>query len=328
MIATDKRTWNIIGSFFIGLLVLMLTPFLVMVTIATKEADMNHLLVQSAFQGMVLDGVSEEFIVPLEKIIEEFEELQEQIDYVNEIIGGEDEEVEEEVEEEKGLDEIKIKSFFYVLYFKEETEIEDELYLEFVEAFTEKNANGEEVVYEILEEEEEIYSNVESAIEREISTEERMEIEQIYGFMKYGYISGGGYVDEFSSESFKKLMAEATKYIGFPYVWGGSTPATSFDCSGFICWSYTQSGVYKLPRTTAQGVYNQCVPIQKKDIQQGDFVFFTGTYETNKAVTHIGIYVGENQMLHCGDPIGYADLNNSYWKKHFYAYGRLKEQKQ
>lgn len=138
------------------------------------------------------------------------------------------------------------------------------------------------------------------------------------GGVQYTY-SGEGMGDE----KFQQLMAEATKYIGYPYVWGGSSPSTSFDCSGFICWSYTHSGVYNLPRTTAQGVFDQCSPVAQTDLQPGDLVFFTGTYDSAGAVSHIGIYVGGQKMLHCGSPIGFADLTSSYWRNHFYAYGRL-----
>lgn len=138
------------------------------------------------------------------------------------------------------------------------------------------------------------------------------------GGVQYAY-SGEGMGDE----KFQQLMAVATKYIGYPYVWGGSSPSTSFDCSGFICWSYTHSGVYNLSRTTAQGVFDQCSPVSQTDVQPGDLVFFTGTYDSAGAVSHIGIYVGGQKMLHCGSPIGYADLTSSYWRNHFYAYGRL-----
>lgn len=127
----------------------------------------------------------------------------------------------------------------------------------------------------------------------------------------------------FDSEMFQKLMTEATKYIGYPYVWGGSSPSTSFDCSGFICWVYTHSGIYNLPRTTAQGIFNQCKVLSREDAMAGDLVFFTKTYETKNAVTHIGIYLNDGKMLHCGSPIGYADIDSSYWKSHFYAFGRL-----
>ena len=126
-----------------------------------------------------------------------------------------------------------------------------------------------------------------------------------------------------SDPSFAALMSEATKYIGYPYVWGGSSPSTSFDCSGFVCWVYTASGVHNLPRTTAQGIYNQCAIISPSEAKPGDIIFFTGTYDSGVPVSHVGIYVGDNKMLHCGDPIQYADITSSYWTQHFYAFGRL-----
>ena len=126
-----------------------------------------------------------------------------------------------------------------------------------------------------------------------------------------------------SDPSFAALMAEATKYIGYPYVWGGSSPSTSFDCSGFVCWVYTASGVHNLPRTTAQGIYNQCAIISPSEVKPGDIIFFTGTYDSPGPVSHVGIYVGDGMMLHCGSPIQYANINSSYWQTHFYAFGRL-----
>ncbi len=123
--------------------------------------------------------------------------------------------------------------------------------------------------------------------------------------------------------SFEALITEAEKYLGYPYVWGGSNPNTSFDCSGFICWVYTQSGVHNLPRTTAQGIYNQCTPVSVENAKPGDLIFFTGTYDSSNPVSHIGMYVGNGQMLHAGDPISYANINSNYWKKHFYGFGRL-----
>ena len=120
-----------------------------------------------------------------------------------------------------------------------------------------------------------------------------------------------------------RLFAEGEKYIGFPYVWGGSTPETSFDCSGFVCWTYTHYGVYNLPRTTAQQIYNQCKKISPSEARPGDLIFFENTYESYEPVTHVGIYAGNGKMLHCGDPIKYASTQTPYWKSHFYAYGRL-----
>ena len=129
--------------------------------------------------------------------------------------------------------------------------------------------------------------------------------------------------DAIDPEAFETLMGEATKYIGRRYVWGGSNPRTGFDCSGFVCWSFTKSGVYNLPRTTAQGVYDKCIKLPREEAVAGDLIFFTKTYETSKPVTHIGIYCGNGVMLHCGDPIGYASIDTAYWQKHFYGFGRL-----
>ena len=131
-----------------------------------------------------------------------------------------------------------------------------------------------------------------------------------------GYEVPQEYLDD---ETFAAILSEAEKYIGYPYVWGGSSPATSFDCSGYVSWVINHSG-WNVGRLGAQGLYNICTPTSNP--QPGDLVFFKGTYDT-PGVSHCGIYVGDNKMLHCGDPIGYANLNTSYWQSHFYAYGRL-----
>ena len=129
--------------------------------------------------------------------------------------------------------------------------------------------------------------------------------------------------DAYDDASVQALMEEAAKYLGYPYVWGGSNPSTSFDCSGFVCWVFTNSGVHNLPRTTAQGVYDQCTPVSASDAKAGDIIFFTGTYNSAGAVSHVGIYCGNGTMIHCGDPISYASINSSYWQSHFYSFGRL-----
>lgn len=120
-----------------------------------------------------------------------------------------------------------------------------------------------------------------------------------------------------------KLFAEAEKYLGMPYVFGGSTPETSFDCSGFVCYATTHSGVCDLPRTTAQGIYNQCIKISESEAKRGDIIFFQGTYNAGETVTHVGFYAGDGKMLHCGDPIQYTSTQTDYWRSHFYAFGRL-----
>ena len=125
-------------------------------------------------------------------------------------------------------------------------------------------------------------------------------------------------------EQFAAMIAEAEKYLGYPYVWGGSSPATSFDCSGFVSWVVNHCGVgWNFGRLGAQGLYNVCTPVSSP--RPGDLVFFRYTYNAPDpdGVTHCGIYVGDGMMIHCGDPISYANLNSSYWQSHFYAYGRL-----
>ena len=129
--------------------------------------------------------------------------------------------------------------------------------------------------------------------------------------------------DAYDDASVQALMEEAAKYLGYPYVWGGSSPATSFDCSGYVCWVFTNSGVRNLSRTTAQGIYDQCTPVSASDAKAGDIIFFTGTYNSAGAVSHVGIYCGNGVMIHCGDPISYANINSSYWQSHFYSFGRL-----
>ncbi|WP_243447833.1 C40 family peptidase [Clostridium tetani] len=129
--------------------------------------------------------------------------------------------------------------------------------------------------------------------------------------------------DALTDPDFAALIKEAEKYLGYPYVWGGSSPSTSFDCSGFVCWVLNQSGVYNIGRTTAQGIFNQCAKIPPSEARPGDIIFFTGTYASSGAVSHVGIYVGNGMMIHCGNPIQYASVNTPYWTQHFYAYGRL-----
>ena len=123
---------------------------------------------------------------------------------------------------------------------------------------------------------------------------------------------------------FLSLMIEAEKYIGYPYVYGGSNPETSFDCSGFVCWVFNQSGFCRLKRIGAKALYSLCTDIPREEARPGDLVFFEKTRGANvKGVTHVGIYVGNNMMIHAGDPIGFADLKSENWAKKIYGFGRL-----
>ena len=300
-VAQDKRIRMLFGSIIVGLVTVIVVPLLAMVSIWNTEAGYSREITRIVFDGgPIPTDIDEEHARYMEKMIQAFEKIDTAIDELN----------------EEGFDDIKVKSFFYILYFSEDLSAFDkDFYNEFIKCFSQK------------ENDEEIYFELESYLSYEFTDTDKQEIRNLYLFIKYGYAVTdeifGVPGEAFNDETFATLMTEATKYIGFPYRWGGSRPETSFDCSGYVCWVYTQSGVHNLPRTTAQGIYNQCTPVSKEDLKPGDLVFFTDTYESSSAVTHVGIYVGDNQMLHCGDPIGYANLGNSYWIKHFYGYGRL-----
>ena len=300
-LAEDKRVRTLLASIVAGIVIVMLIPLLVMVSIFNTQAGFSQEVARIVFDGgPIPTDIDAELSKAMEEMMDAFEELDQTIETL----------------EEEGFDDIKVKSFFYILYFtKDLTDFDEEFYAGFVDCFVDKDEDNE------------IYEELEDYLSYEFTETEKMEIRNLYLFIKYGYSATDKITgipgEAFNDATFAQLMQEATKYIGFPYQWGGSTPETSFDCSGFVCWVYTHSGVHNLPRASAQDIYNQCTPVSKDEVKPGDLVFFTGTYQTNKAVTHIGIYVGDNQMLHCGDPIGYANLGKSYWVKHFYGFGRL-----
>ena len=126
-----------------------------------------------------------------------------------------------------------------------------------------------------------------------------------------------------TDEKFRRMIAEGEKYLGYPYVWGGSSPSTSFDCSGFVSWVVNHCGNgWSVGRQTAEGLRQCCRIISRSEAKPGDLIFFKGTYNTSGA-SHVGIYVGDGMMLHCGKPIQYASCETSYWQSHFYCFGRL-----
>ena len=123
---------------------------------------------------------------------------------------------------------------------------------------------------------------------------------------------------------FLALMVEAEKYIGYPYVYGASNPDTGFDCSGFVCWVFNQSGVCDVGRVGANGLYSLCSDVSKEDARPGDLVFFEKTMGADvKGITHVGIYVGNDMMILAGDPVGFADLKSEKWSTRLYGFGRL-----
>lgn len=131
-------------------------------------------------------------------------------------------------------------------------------------------------------------------------------------------------IEPYEPDTFSLMKAEAERYLGYPFVWGGSSSATSFDCSGYVSWVANHSG-WDIGRLSAQGLYSICTQISADDAKPGDLIFFKGTYPTY-GISHVGIYAGNDEMLHAGNPISYADLTLPYWRKHLYIYGRLPEQ--
>lgn len=127
-----------------------------------------------------------------------------------------------------------------------------------------------------------------------------------------------------TDEKFRKMISEAEKYLGYPYVWGGSSPSTSFDCSGFVSWVINHCGNgWNVGRQTANGLMGKCDIIPKSEAKPGDLIFFQKTYNTSGA-SHVGIYVGNGMMIHCGSPISYASIETSYWRQHYYCMGRIR----
>ena len=128
---------------------------------------------------------------------------------------------------------------------------------------------------------------------------------------------------------FAKLIEAGERYIGYPYVWGGDSPETSFDCSGFISWIFKESGVRDVGRLGATSLYGVCTPIEPEEARPGDLIFFQGTLGDgvagNDGITHVALYVGDGYILNCGNPISYAGLSRAYWQEHFYGFGRMYE---
>ncbi len=300
-LATDKKTWVVVGSVIFGII------FMVVGIVA---AFLNIF----SFDDTGSTTASTDYVRFVDDIKYAYEKLDAQID-----------------SKYPDLDRDQIHAVFYTMYFGEEKIMAADFYDGFVECFITRSTDSEG--NEVLSQ-----CSLNTALQRLANYTGKMtdnitqsQVDELVSVLRYGMASSGddGVVysgprpEAYSDAVFAQLMNEAEKYIGFPYVWGGSSPSTSFDCSGFVCWAYTHSGVYNLPRTTAQGIYNQCAPISRSEAKPGDLVFFTRTYVSSTPVTHIGIYVGDGLMLHCGDPIKYASIDTNYWTSKLYGFGRL-----
>lgn len=300
-LATDKRTWVVIGSIVFGVIFMI---------VGIVAAFLNIF----SFDDSGSDTASVAYVQFIDDMKYAYGKLDTAID-----------------DKYPELDRDQIHAVFYTLYFGEEKIKSDDFYDGFVECFVSRttDSEGNEVLSQC---------SLSTALQRIATYTGKMtdhitqsQVDELVSVLRYGMATAGddGVVysgpkpEAYSDATFAQLMQEAEKYIGYPYVWGGSSPSTSFDCSGFVCWAYTHSGVYNLPRTTAQGIYNQCAPISRSEAKPGDLVFFTRTYVSSSPVTHIGIYVGDGLMLHCGDPIKYASIDTDYWTSKFFGFGRL-----
>lgn len=305
--ASDKRTWIIVGSIIVGV---------VFFIVAVCAAFIGLF----SFDNGIIGEVPQEYTEFISNMQQCYSRLDINIaEFNNEIQDGQ-------------LDTDQIHAVFYTLYFAENRNLTDEFFRQFTECFIERSSadDGYTVTVSTIES---AYSRLEVLTGSTITQNHRRQIDELRSVMIYSGIRTnsvgivpnieGASAEAYDDITFRQLMSEAEKYIGYPYVWGGSNPATSFDCSGFICWVYTKSGVYNLPRTTAQGIYNQTIRITASEAKPGDLVFFTRTYNSADTVTHLGIYVGDGKMLHCGNPIQYTSINTDFWQSKFYGFGRL-----
>ena len=224
-----------------------------------------------------------------------------------------------------------VKSYFYTLVFGTEQEhMRRADYRKFAECFVSfeeiEDEKGNIVTVTVpVSDQNQICQSLSQLLGKEIRVEDKTNARRIYSLVKQGGGIGGGMNGEageaMGDGSFAALMEEARKYIGMDYVWGGSSPATGFDCSGYVCWVYNQNG-YNVGRTTANGLWNKSQHISEAEAKPGDLVFFEGTYDT-PGKSHVGIYLGNGMMVSAGDPIKYANIHSSYWQKYLSGFGRL-----
>nr|WP_308627841.1 C40 family peptidase [uncultured Eisenbergiella sp.] len=319
--ASDKRARTVIASVAAA----VLTPFILIIVVIMSAlsgtSSHNNAAVDLAFHGGYLSSqLPADYRMYIEKMRDSFTDLDTALSEINGmVVDGE-------------VDAYRVKAIFYSLFFgADQPRMNDGDYRAFADCFVvyeerEDEDGGTYTVAVPITDLETVYANLAAALGQTISAEEKSNAQRIYAIAKYGQGgTGSGLIPgaAMGDGSYAALIAEGEKYLGFPYVWGGSTPATSFDCSGFVCWVYTQSGVYNLPRTTAQGIFDQCAVVPRDEAKPGDLVFFTGTYASGSPVSHIGIYVGGGRMLHCGSPIQYTSIETNYWRQHFYSFARL-----
>jgi cell wall-associated NlpC family hydrolase len=293
--ATDHRARTAVASVIAAVLLPFILVIVMVLSLLDGTSTHNISAIDSAFHGGAISAQTpDEYRIYLEEIRQSFSALES-------IMGGID------YIEDGEIDGERIKSIFYSMFFGE-TQPSKRAQEDFVDCFVEyeERTDGDGNTYMAaipITDMETVYGKIQSQLGQTISTEQRANAQRIYGVAAYGLAMPGGMTAgaAMGDGSYQALLSEATKYIGYPYRWGGSSPATSFDCSGYICWIFTQSGVYHMPRVSAQGIFSQCAVIPKDEAKPGDLIFFTKTYASSTPVSHVGLYVGNNQMLHCGD---------------------------
>ena len=313
--ATDKRVRTAVLSVIAAVLLPFILIIAVILCALSGAANHNTAAVRQTFQNSYVSAqMPAEYRNHIGQMQDSFRELDEIVSEINGMAEG------------GTVDAYRVKAIFYSLFFGAD-QAGAASYHAFADCFVdyEEREDEEGNPYTVaipISDLEAVYANLSAALGQEITPEDRANAQRIYTLAQSGE---NGLVpgEALGDGSYAALITEAEKFIGMPYVWGGSTPATGFDCSGFICWVYSQAGVAYLPRTTAQGIFNRCAVISREEAQPGDLIFFTGTYASGSTVTHLGIYAGNGKMLHAGDPIGYADIDSPYWSRHFYACGRL-----
>ena len=304
----------------------LVTPVILIATMImctlSGTADHNISAVQLSFHGGYLSSkVPAEYRMYIENMQDSFEKLD---GVLNEING---------MAEAEEVDPYQVKAIFYALFFgKEHPRMDEGDYRAFADCFAEyEEREGEEgETYTVaipIQSLNLVYGNLAAELNQEVSLEDKTNVQRIYMLAKYGVsVPGGNGLppgQAMGDGSFSALMAEATRYIGYPYVWGGASPSTSFDCSGFVSWVINNCGNgWNVGRCTADELRSHCSQVSLSGAKPGDLIFFQGTYDTPGA-SHVGIYVGNNMMIHCGKPVQYTSIASAYWQEHFMAFGRL-----
>lgn len=319
--ATDKRGRMAIAS----VVAAILTPFILIVVVIMSALSgttaHNNAAVDLAFHGGYLSSsLPSDYRMYIEKMRDSFTDLDAVLSDINAMA------------EDGEVDAYRVKAIFYSLFFgADQPRMNEGEFREFADCFVtyEERDDGEDGTYTVaipIPDLETVYANLAVALGQSVTAEDKSNAQRIYVLAKYGQVSPENSLPlaaAMGDGSYAALIAEGEQFLGYPYVFGGSTPQTSFDCSGFVCWVYTQSGVYNLPRTTATGIYSQCAIVSRDEAEPGDLIFFTKTYVCAGPVSHVGIYVGNGKMLHCGSPIQYTNIDTNYWREHFYGFGRL-----